>query len=119
MILEQKDEWNGIRENFHAFREMNDEEKNAYIQEHPAFGKIVCRCETVSEGEIVQAIRTNPTALDIDSVKRRTRSGMGRCQGGFCGPYVMELISRELGIPMEEVTKFGGQSRMVIGRIGE
>ena len=119
LILEQKDEWNGIRENFHAFREMNDEEKNAYIQEHPAFGKIVCRCETVSEGEIVQAIRTNPTALDIDSVKRRTRSGMGRCQGGFCGPYVMELISRELGIPMEEVTKFGGQSRMVIGRIGE
>lgn len=119
LILEQKGEWNGIRENFHAFREMNDEEKNAYIQEHPAFGKIVCRCETVSEGEIVQAIRTNPTALDIDSVKRRTRSGMGRCQGGFCGPYVMELISRELGIPMEEVTKFGGQSRMVIGRIGE
>ena len=98
---------------------MSDDERAELIKKNPAYGRIVCRCETVSEGEIVQAIRTNPTALDIDSVKRRTRSGMGRCQGGFCGPYVMELISRELGIPMEEVTKFGGQSRMVIGRIGE
>lgn len=119
LSLEAKEGWNGNRENHHAFREMTDEEKNAYIQEHPEFGKIVCRCETVSEGEILQAIRSNPQALDIDGVKRRTRSGMGRCQGGFCGPYVMELISRELGIPMEEVTKFGGDSRMVIGRIGE
>lgn len=114
-----KDNWNGYRENPHAFREMNDDEKNAYIQDHPEFGKIVCRCETVTEGEIIQAIRNNPPALDVDGVKRRTRSGMGRCQGGFCGPYVMELISKELGIPMEEVTKFGGQSRMIIGRIGE
>ena len=98
---------------------MSEEEKNAYIQANPAFGKVVCRCETVTEGEILQAIRTNPRATDMDGVKRRTRSGMGRCQGGFCGPYVMELLSRELGIPMEEVTKFGGDSRMVIGRIGK
>ena len=67
----------------------------------------------------MEALRTNPVALDMDGVKRRTRSGMGRCQGGFCGPYVMELISREAGIPMEEVTKNGGESKMVIGRIGE
>ncbi len=119
VALEEKENWNGHRENPHAFREMNDEEKNAYIQDHPEYGKIVCRCETVTEGEILHAIRSNPPALDIDSVKRRTRSGMGRCQGGFCGPYVMELISRELSIPMEQVTKFGGNSRMVIGRIGE
>lgn len=119
LSLDEKDNWNGQRENHHAFREMTDEEKNAYIQEHPEYGKIVCRCETVSEGEILQVIRSNPQAMDIDGVKRRTRSGMGRCQGGFCGPYVMELISKELGIPMEEVTKFGGNSRMVIGRIGE
>ena len=57
--------------------------------------------------------------MDIDGVKRRTRSGMGRCQGGFCGPYVMELISRELNIPLEQVTKFGGNSYMVTERIGE
>ena len=119
LVLSAKENWNGYRDNPHAFREMNDDEKNAYIQEHPEFGKIVCRCETVTEGEIIHAIRSNPPAMDIDGVKRRTRSGMGRCQGGFCGPYVMELISKELGIPMEEVTKFGGASRMVTGRIGE
>lgn len=119
LTLNLKENWNGKRENHHAFRQMNDDEKNAYIQEHPEFGKIVCRCETVTEGEILQAIRSNPQAMDVDGVKRRTRSGMGRCQGGFCGPYVMELISKELGIPMEEVTKFGGNSRMVMGRIGE
>ena len=119
LILEAKESWNGQRENPHAFRQMDDDEKNAYIQEHPEYGKIVCRCETVTEGEIIHAIRANPKALDIDGVKRRTRSGMGRCQGGFCGPYIMELLSRELGIPMEEVTKFGGNSRMVMGRIGD
>ena len=119
LVLNQKTDWNGERENPHAFREMTDEEKNDYIGQHPEYGKIVCRCETVTEGEIIHAIRSNPPAWDVDGVKRRTRSGMGRCQGGFCGPYVMELLSRELGIPMEEVTKFGGNSRMVIGRIGE
>ena len=119
LALVAKENWNPSRENPHAFRDMNDEQKHAYIQEHPEFGKIVCRCETVTEGEILHAIRTNPPALDMDSVKRRTRSGMGRCQGGFCGPYVMELISKELGIPMEQVTKFGGNSYMLVERIGE
>lgn len=119
LSLEEKENWNGHREDPHAFREMRDEKKNVYIQEHPEYGKIVCRCETVTEGEILHAIRSNPPATDIDGVKRRTRSGMGRCQGGFCGPYVMELISRELSIPMEQVTKSGGNSHMVIGRIGE
>ena len=119
LSLEEKETWNGHREDPHTFRAMCDEEKNAYIQEHPEYGKIVCRCETVTEGEILHAIRSNPPAMDIDAVKRRTRSGMGRCQGGFCGPYVMELISKELSIPMEQVTKSGGNSHMVIGRIGE
>ena len=117
--LECKEDWNGNRQDPHHFRKMSDEEKNAYIQKHPAYGKIVCRCETVSEGEILAAIRSNPMALDVDSVKRRTRSGMGRCQGGFCGPYVMELLAREMGVPMENVTKSGGNSYMVTGRIGE
>ena len=119
LALSEKADWNGNRENPHAFREMSDEEKNAYIQENPDYGKIVCRCETVSEGEIRAAIRRNPGAMDIDGVKRRTRSGMGRCQGGFCGPYVMALIAEELGIPMETVTKNGGGSYMLTGRIGE
>lgn len=119
LSLETKEDWNGNREDPHAFRKMSDEEKNDYIRRDPAYGKIVCRCETVTEGEILHAIRTNPPAWDIDSVKRRTRGGMGRCQGGFCGPYVMELIARELNIPLEQVTKFGGNSHMVIGKIGE
>ena len=119
LVLAEKENWNGCRENKHAFQEMNDEQKNAFIKANPAYGKIVCRCETISEGEILDAIRANPGARDMDGVKRRTRSGMGRCQGGFCGPYVMELLSRELGIAMEEVTKNGGESRMVQGRIGE
>ena len=119
LTLTEKADWNGNRANPHSFREMTDEEKNAYIQENPDFGKIVCRCETVSEGEIRNAIRQNPGAWDIDGVKRRTRGGMGRCQGGFCGPYVMALIAEELGIPMETVTKSGGDSYMLTGRIGE
>ena len=115
--LEEKPDWNGTREDPHAFRKMSDEEKNAYIKAHPAYGKIVCRCETVSEGEILDAIRRAPRALDLDGVKRRTRSGMGRCQGGFCSPYIMKLLSQELHIPMEEVTKSGSGSEPLVGRL--
>lgn len=115
--LVRKDNWNGRREDPFAFRKMTDEQKDAYIRKNPAYGKIVCRCETVSEGEILEAIRTNPKATDIDGVKRRTRSGMGRCQGGFCSPYVMKLIAREQNIPMEKVTKSGSGSEPLIGRI--
>ena len=119
LILNEKENWNGCRENPNAFQEMSDEEKDAYIRQHPAYGKIVCRCETISEGEILDAIRRNPGARDMDGVKRRTRSGMGRCQGGFCGPYVMDLLASELGIPMESVTKNGEGANMVLGKVGE
>ncbi|MBR5529053.1 MAG: NAD(P)/FAD-dependent oxidoreductase [Oscillospiraceae bacterium] len=115
--LSENKTFNGNRENPHAFRSMTDEEKDAYIKQHPEYGKIVCRCEGVSEGEIRYALRTNPPARDMDGVKRRTRSGMGRCQGGFCGPYVMKLIAEELGIAKEEVTKNGAGSHMVIGKL--
>ena len=117
LTLSEKASWNGNRENPHAFREMSDEEKNAYIQENPDYGKIVCRCETVSEGEIRDAIRRNPPARDLDGVKRRTRSGMGRCQGGFCMPTVMKLLAEENNIPMEQVTKKGKDSTPLFGHI--
>ena len=117
--LVPKENWNGVRENTHAFSHMTEEEKDAFIKENPAYGKIVCRCEQISEGEILDAIRRNPGARDMDGIKRRTRSGMGRCQGGFCGPQVMALLSKELGIGMEEVTKNGGESYMVTERIGQ
>ncbi|MBR4761441.1 MAG: NAD(P)/FAD-dependent oxidoreductase [Clostridia bacterium] len=115
--LTPKSYWNGRREDPHAFRHMNDEQKDEYIKKHPEYGKIVCRCERVSEGEIRDAIRRNPPSYDIDGVKRRTRAGMGRCQGGFCGPYVMKLISEETGISMQQVTKNGKNSEMVTGKI--
>lgn len=116
MILTERPDFNPRRAPRHHFREASVEEKNAIIAKDPAYGRIVCRCETISEGEILDAIRSNPPAVDIDGVKRRTRAGMGRCQGGFCGPYVMELIARERNIPFESVTKAGGKSVMVCGR---
>lgn len=112
-----KDDWNGKRQDPHAFRKMSDEEKDTFIKHHPDYGKIVCRCEGVSEGEIRAAVKTNPPALDIDGVKRRTRSGMGRCQGGFCMPFVMRIISEEHKIDFEKVTKKGDGSNQLIGRI--
>lgn len=119
LVLTEKESWDPCRADPCAFRDMTDDEKNEYIQKNPDFGKIICRCEMISQGEILQAIRTNPGARDVDGVKRRTRSGMGRCQGGFCGPAVMQLLSRELKIPMEQVTKSGVGSQMLTGRIGE
>lgn len=109
--------FNGKREDPHFFKKMNDEEKDEFIKKNPAYGRIVCRCEGVTEGEIRAAITTNPPAADIDGVKRRTRSGMGRCQGGFCAPYVMSLIAEERGIPKEQVTKKGKGSELVFGKL--
>ena len=113
--LEKKDDFDDHREVI-RFKELTDEEKHEVIKKDPSYGRIVCRCETITEGEIVASIHRPAGALDMDGVKRRVRAGMGRCQGGFCGPRVMEILSRELGIPMEEVTKFGGGSYMVTKR---
>lgn len=114
--LNEKADFDPIREPKHHFRKASIEEKNEIIKKDPSYGRIICRCETVSEGEILDAIRSNPPARDIDGVKRRTRSGMGRCQGGFCGPYVMELIAKERNVAFESVTKCGGESVMVYGK---
>ena len=84
---------------------------------NPAWTHIVCRCEKISEAEIVEAVRKGHTTLD--GVKFYTRAGMGRCQGGFCAARIMRIISRETGIPMEELTKKGGNSRLAAGRLGD
>ena len=115
--LKENPNFNGKREDPHFFRAMSDEEKNEYIKAHPEFGRVICRCETVSEGEIRAAIKRNPPAHDIDGVKRRTRSGMGRCQGGFCSPFVTELLAEENNIPAESVTKKGKKSYMLTGKL--
>ena len=101
------------------FKKMSLEEKNELIKTRPEFGRIVCRCEEVTEGEIVEAIRNNPPARDVDGVKRRTRAGMGRCQGGFCMPIVLEILSRECGMDYDDVTKMGKESRYAFGKTKE
>jgi len=116
MKTEEKADYNPIRKPAHAFREMTAEEKNKIIEKDPRYGRIVCRCEGVTEGEIVAAIHQNPGATDVDGIKRRTRSGMGRCQGGFCSPMVVSILSRELNIPFEQVTKFGRGSVINYGK---
>jgi len=95
------------------FREMTNEQRVTAIKENPAYGRIVCRCETVSEAEIRASIRCRIGARTLDGVKRRTRAGMGRCQGGFCTPRIIAILCEELGLKPEQVTKFGGGSWMI------
>ena len=117
--LIEKEDYNPIRKPMHGFREKSIEEKNEIIKKKPEFGRIICRCESVTEGEILEAIRTNPKPMDLDGVKRRTRAQMGRCQGGFCQPYITEILAKEMDIPYEAVTKFGGKSVINIGKTKE
>lgn len=119
LALRRRADYQPLRKPVYAFRHASVEEKNRMIREDSAYGRVVCRCETVTEGEIVAAIRTNPPARDLDGLKRRTRAQMGRCQGGFCMPYLAELLARELGIPYEAVTKSGKGSEISIGRTKE
>ena len=92
------------------------EERNELIRKSPAYGNIICRCETISEGEILDAIHRPLGAKSLDGIKRRTRAGMGRCQAGFCSPRVMEILAREVpGVTMENVTKAGGASKLIVG----
>jgi glycerol-3-phosphate dehydrogenase len=97
--------------------ELPDKERQRLIAEDARYGHIICRCEEISEGEIVEAIRRG--ARTVDGVKFRTRAGMGRCQGGFCGPRVVEILARELDIPMTEITKGNGLSRVLLYRSKE
>lgn len=107
IAFEKKNDFNPYRKPSHEFRESSIEEKNKVIARDSRYGRIVCRCEGITEGEIVEAIHANPPARDVDAIKRRTRSGMGRCQGGFCSPIVVEILARELNLPIERITKFG------------
>ena len=98
---------------------MTDSEREEAIREDPLHGNIVCRCEMVTEAEIREAIHRPVGAKTIDAIKRRTRAGMGRCQGGFCSPRVASIISEEKGIPLQNVTKNGGKSYLLKGSIKE
>lgn len=114
--FEEKADFNPVREEPVRFRHMTNEERKALIEKNPAYGQIICRCETITEGEILDAIHAPAGARDVDGVKRRTRAGMGRCQGGFCGSKVVEILARELGVEINEITKFGGNSKILYER---
>ncbi len=99
------------------FSELDQKERMELIRSNPLYGHIVCRCEHVSEGEIVKALHGDIAAQSIDAIKRRTRAGSGRCQGGFCMPRVLEIISRESNIGKQLVTKNGGKSFILNGKV--
>lgn len=117
--LVQKAEWKPAPKREKPFYAMTLEERAEIVRRDPEYGSLVCRCEEVTEAEIRAAIRRPVGARTIDAVKRRTRAGMGRCQGGFCSPRVLEILSEELGIDPTEVTKCGGGSRLLVGTIAE
>lgn len=113
--LTEKDNFIATRKGILDPKKLSREERSALIKEKPEYGNIICRCETISEGEILDAIHRPLGAKSLDGVKRRTRAGMGRCQAGFCSPRVMEILSRELGVGMDEITKSGEGSKLIVG----
>lgn len=115
MGLEEKEDFIATRKGVLHPKDLTKEERKQLIKEHPAYGTIICRCEMISEGEIMDAIRRPIGAKSLDGVKRRTRAGMGRCQAGFCSPRTMEILARELGKEMSESTKSGEKSKIIVG----
>ena len=113
--LEEKENFIATRKGILDPNTLSKEERVKLIKEKPAYGNIICRCEMITEGEIIDAIHRPLGAKSLDGVKRRTRAGMGRCQAGFCSPRTMEILARELEIPMSEITKSGGKSKIIVG----
>ena len=114
---ESKDDFVETRRGITPLRELPFAERQAIIAQDSAYGQIICRCEQISEGEIIEAIRRG--ARSLDGVKRRVRAGMGRCQGGFCAPRVMEILQRELNIPATAISKSGAESLLLTGSTKE
>ena len=119
MTLLPKEDYIEIPPRSPRLEELSEEKLNALIAKDRRWGKIVCRCEKVTEAEIVAAVHSPVPARTVDAVKRRVRAGMGRCQGGFCSTRVMEIISEELGIPMREIRKGAGHSEIAVLAVKE
>ncbi|MDR1894121.1 MAG: FAD-dependent oxidoreductase [Spirochaetales bacterium] len=106
--------FNPRREREKEFRHLNREEQDELIRQNPAYGRIICRCESITEGEILDAIASPVPPASVDAIKRRTRAGMGRCQGGFCQPRVVELLARERGLELTAVTLRGEGTNILV-----
>jgi glycerol-3-phosphate dehydrogenase len=115
LSLSENKNFNGKRKGILNPATLSMEERNELIKKNPAYGQIICRCESISKGEMLDAINRTLGARDLDGVKRRTRGGMGRCQGGFCSPRVMELLEQEVPMSPFDVTKNGENSKIVFG----
>ncbi len=115
LSLEKNPHFTGTRKGILRPDTLSLEERNKLIKEHPEYGNIICRCEMITEGEIMDAIHRPLGARSLDGVKRRTRAGMGRCQAGFCSPRTMEILEREVPIDMFDITKNGVGSNIVVG----
>jgi glycerol-3-phosphate dehydrogenase len=116
LSLEKKSSFHAERKNSPRFSILSMEEKKELVEKDSRYGMVVCRCEHVTEKEIIDAIHAPLPALTVDAIKRRTRAGMGRCQGGFCGSRVASILAREQGIPLEAVTKKGRESPLFVGQ---
>jgi glycerol-3-phosphate dehydrogenase len=117
--LVKKQDFNPIRRKVIRFMELSDIEKAEVIKKDPRYGRIICRCESITEGEIVDAINRKVGATTLDGVKRRARPGMGICQGGFCGPRVIEILARELKIDELKVLKSNKDTNVLVGKTKE
>jgi glycerol-3-phosphate dehydrogenase len=117
LVLTEKTEFTESLEKKIHIRELSHESFDAMLKKDPSFGNIICRCEMVSEAEIIEAIRHGHATLD--GIKFYTRAGMGRCQGGFCTYRILDIIRRETGIKFTDITKRGGGSWLLHERIGE
>lgn len=111
-----RNDYKPTRKGIVKFSEQTKEVQNELIKENPLYGNVICRCETITEAEIVDAIHRPVGARSVDAIKRRVRAGMGRCQGGFCGPKVIEILARELGVSTDEINKNIDGSYMVTGK---
>jgi len=115
LVCSKKENYIGSREQT-LFKNMTLEEKQAALNSDPHYGRVICRCETITEGDILHVMHSPIPPVSIDGVKRRCNAGMGRCQGGFCGPRVHEILNRESGIPMEEICQDKAGSYLLTGK---
>ncbi len=116
--LEEKTDWNGKRKVV-RFKDLSIAEKCKKIAEDPAYGRVICRCEHITEGEILDALQRGIPVTSLDAVKRRCGTGMGRCQGGFCGPKIVEILARETGRKEEDILQDREGSYILVGRTKE
>lgn len=115
--LDENEDWDPIRQPPVVMEDLSIEEKDQMIMKNPAYGRIICRCESITEGEIVDALHSPIPVLTIDGLKRRTRVTEGRCQGGFCEPKILEIMSRELDKDVGDISKEGHESYIIKGKI--